>query len=102
MSAARPMGHIAGLLSFTALNIRFRMAQAACDVIHVCWINDDGCLYLEQATHPAARAIARHAPEQILMRYRNQLAMTWRDIESDLMDARTAFVSRAIAEAVSA
>ena len=102
MIAPRPIGHIAGALSFTALHICFRIAQATHDAIHVCWISDDGCIYLEPASTPTARAVVRHAPDQVQARYGKRPSLGWRDVEEDLQAARSAFVSRAMTEAMHA
>ncbi|MGC1547443.1 MAG: hypothetical protein WA777_02845 [Rhodanobacter sp.] len=102
MPICRPIGHIAGNLTFAAISISMRVKHSTHDAVHVCWLADDGCLYLQQAGHASTRAIERHAPEQIMMRYRKQPNFTWRDIQNDLIQARAEFAERALAEAIAA
>lgn len=102
MSVCRPIGHIAGNLTFAAIGISMRVKHGNHGMLHVCWIADDGCLYLVHAAHPMARAIERTAPQQIINRYRKQPAFGWRDIEVDLRQARADFAQSALTEAVNA
>jgi hypothetical protein len=102
MLPSRPIGHIAGNIAITAVTIAHRVKSGMHDAIHVCWLTDDGCIYLQQRGHDVARAIERTAPETIIARFRKQPGMTWQDIHEDLQQARIDFAHRAIAEAMAA
>lgn len=99
MSLNRPIGHIAGNLAYAAHAIAHRVRYYAPVAVHVLWLADDGCLYLQHAAHPAARAIERTAPQQVVMRYRKQAEFGWRDIHADLQQARADFATAAMQEA---
>lgn len=99
MSLVRPIGHIAGNLIFAAHAIAHRVRHNGANAVHVLWLADDGCLYLQHAAHPSARAIERTAPQQVVTRYRKQPDFGWRDIHADLQQARADFAHAALAEA---
>lgn len=101
MSRSRPIGHIAGNLTVTAINISYRV-RIRPSVVHVCWLGDDGCIHLQHAGHTSARAVERCAPHQVINRFRQQPEFGWRDIEADLQQARIDFAAHAIREASAA
>lgn len=102
MNAVRPIGHIASNLRVAAIAINHRITHSHTNAVLQLWCNDDGCLYLAQEAHPHARAVKRTAPHHIIVRYRKQPALTWRDIHVDLEHARTDFAQRAMAETIAA
>ncbi|MDR3446662.1 hypothetical protein [Dyella sp.] len=102
MSVCRPIGHIAGNLAFAAIGIAMRVKHALNDAVHVCWITDDGCIYLQQAAQREARAVLRNAPDQVVTRYRKQAGFAWSDVHDDLTKARADFAAHAMAEALQA
>jgi len=102
MHRTRPIAHIAGDLTLAAINISMRVKGRHGNSVHVCWLADDGCVYLQLRNHTDARAIERHASQQIVNRYRDQPAFGWSDIETDLQQARVDFAQNALAEAIAA
>lgn len=100
MSAPRPIGHVAANLGMLALAIRFRIRQSAAGSIHVCWRTDDGCLYLEPAAHPTARAIERASRHLVIARYQKEPGLSWSAVMEDLERARMAFAAESLADAV--
>jgi hypothetical protein len=102
MSEVRPIGHVAANLPMLALAIRYRVRFAPEGTIHVCWRGDDGCLYLEPASHPVARSIERVVPHQIIARYRKRPSVGWCEIQDDLERARLDFAAQSLAEAMEA
>lgn len=99
MPISRPIGHIAGNLVFAALHVSRQIKQLPTNALLACWLADDGCIYAHRIDHPAARAIQRTAPQQIINRYRRQPGFGWRDVHDDLLDARADFATHAMAEA---
>ena len=100
MNVVRPLGHIAGNLAMLALAIRYRVRFAPEGTILVCWRGDDGCLYLEPASHPVTRAIERTARHQVIARYRKHPSVGWSDVLDDLERARLDFAAQSLAEAM--
>lgn len=102
MPTNRPIGHIAGSLAIVAMTIAQRVNAAHGHSVHICWLDDSGCLYLQPTTHPAAQAVLRVAPDQVVQRYRKQPGFGWQHIADDLDDARCDFATRHLAEACAA
>jgi hypothetical protein len=100
MHPTRPITHVAGNLTLAAINISVRVKAGHGNSVHMCWVADDGCIYLQHRNHVDARAIERYSPQQIVNRYRDQPAFGWNDIEADLQQARVDFAQNALAEAI--
>lgn len=103
MAPLRPIGHIAGNLQILAVSVVYRLRQAVPGSSHLCWADDDGCVYLALIDHPRASAARRHAPEQHINTYRKPkhlpFPLTTDDIVNDLQEARTAQASRHLRQA---
>lgn len=103
MSPVRPIGHIAGNLQILAISAAYRMRQAADGATYLCWIDDDGCVYLAISTHPRAIAAQRHAPEQRVCSYRKPKSKPFPlgavDMLADLRAARTEHAMRHLQQA---
>lgn len=106
MTPLRPIGHIAASLPILAVAIVYRLRQAPSGSIYVCWVDDDGCVYLALDSHPRAQAMQRHAPEQRVNRYRKPqrlpFPLTPTDITDDLRNARAELASRHLQQATEA
>ena len=103
MSPLRPIGHIAGNLPILAVAIAYRVRLANDALQYVCWVDDDGCVYLALTRHPRANAMLRHAHEQHVNTYRKPrqapFPCTATDITDDLRHARAAFALRTVRQA---
>ncbi|WEN13674.1 hypothetical protein PY254_10490 [Rhodanobacter sp. AS-Z3] len=103
MTPLRPIGHIAGNLPILAVTIVYRVRMANDARQYVCWVDDDGCVYLALTSHPRANAMLRHAQEQRVNTYRKPrqapFPCTATDITDDLRQARAAFAQRTLHEA---
>lgn len=106
MSPLRPIGHIAGNLAILAVAIVYRVRLASDGQTFVCWVDDDGCVYLSLTHHPRAIAMRRHAREQMVNTYRKPcraaFPCTASDITDDLHQARAAFALRTVHQATEA
>lgn len=110
MIPCRPIGHIAGNLQVLAISAAYKLRQAAAGAIYRCWVDDDGCVYLMLISHPRAKAVAAHAPEQVINHYKkpagSAFPLTAFDIHNDLQEGRAAHAIRhmrqACAEALTA
>lgn len=105
-SPLRPIGHIAGNLAILAVAIVYRVRLASDGQTFVCWVDDDGCVYLALAHHPRAIAMRRHARDQVVNTYRKPcraaFPLTSSDITDDLRQARAAFALRTVHQATEA
>jgi len=103
MSPLRPIGHIAGNLQILAVSACYRVRLANDGQRYLCWVDDDGCVYLALTHHPRAAAVRRHFPEHVVRIYGKPKAapfpLTAADIINDLQEARTAQASRHMREA---
>lgn len=103
MSPLRPIGHIAGNLQILAVSVCYRLRLASDGQRYLCWVDDDGCVYLALTHHPRAAAVRRHFPDQVVRLYGKPkgapFPLTTGDIVSDLQEARTAQASRHLHEA---
>ena len=103
MQPIRPIGHIACGLNMLAINIGYRMRMSRAGCAYACWVDDDGCVYLEPTTHPRAAAVLRNAPEQRINTYRKPAGgafpLTATDITADLVAARHAHALRQLQQA---
>jgi hypothetical protein len=101
-----PIGHIAGNLPILAVAIAYRVRLASDGLQYVCWVDDDGCVYLALTRHPRAASMLRHAPEQRVNTYRKPrkaaFPCTASDITDDLLAARAAMASRQVQQAIEA
>jgi hypothetical protein len=106
MTPLRPIGHIAASLPILAVAIVYRLRQAVPGTTYLCWVDDDGCVYLALTTHPRAAAVQRHAPEQPINRYRKPkgapFPLTSAYITDDLLHARAALAARHMQQATQA
>lgn len=106
MSLLRPIGHIAGSLSILAVTVLYRVRLASDGQAYVCWIDDDGCVYLALTHHPRAAAMNRCAREQRVNTYRKPVGapfpLTGADIADDLRQARTEHATRNMHQAAEA
>lgn len=103
MPPIRPIGHIAGNLRILAISARYRLRLATDGHRYLCWVDDDGCVYLALTRHPRANAVQRHYPEHIVQTYAKPrgapFPLTVDDIANDLQDARHAQATRHLREA---
>lgn len=103
MSPLRPIGHIAGNLQILAVSACYRLRQAAAGQRYLCWLDDDGCVYLALTHHPRAVAVQRHFYDNIVRVYGKPrgapFPLTTADIVNDLQEARSAQASRHMREA---
>jgi len=108
MSVLRPIGHIAGNLQILAVSVCYRLRLAADGQRYLCWVDDDGCVYLAVTHHPRAAAVQRHFLDNTVRTYRKPpgapFPLTAYDIVADLQEARLAqagqHMREALAEAV--
>lgn len=100
----RPLGHIAADLAILAAVITSNMRKQAAAARCVCWVDDDGCVYLAPTEHPRADSMQRHAAEQRINTYRmpsnGRFPLRPADVQTDLQDARAAHASRALAQSM--
>lgn len=103
MAPLRPIGHIAANLQILAVSVCYRLRMASDGQRYLCWVDDDGCVYLALAHHPRAIAVARHCRDQVVRTYGKPkgapFPLTTGDIVNDLQEARTAQASRHMREA---
>lgn len=103
MPPVRPIGHIACDLTMLAVSISYRMRQSRPATPYLCWTDDDGCVYLAQATCARAMAVLRNAPEQRINTYCKPrgvpFPLTHNDILDDLHAARLAHATRQVQQA---
>lgn len=103
MQPVRPIGHIAHDLHMLAINIGYRMRQSRTATPYLCWADDDGCVYLAQATCARALGVLRNAPEQRVNTYckprPGAFPLSATDITADLLDARDGYVNRQLQQA---
>lgn len=106
MTPLRPIGHIAGNLQILAVAIAYRVRTANDGLQYVCWVDDDGCVYLALTRHPRANAMLRHAQEQHVRTYRKPrqaaFPLTASDILDDLQAARVEHALRTVRYATEA
>jgi hypothetical protein len=106
MTPLRPIGHIAASLPILAVAIAYRLRLANDALQYVCWVDDDGCIYLAVTRHPRANAMLRHAAEQRVNTYRKPrkaaFPLTASDIVDDLKAAQTAHAYRTMHQAMQA
>jgi hypothetical protein len=106
MNPLRPIGHIAASLPILAVRIAYRLRLANDALQYVCWVDDDGCVYLALTRHPRANAMLRHAQEQQINTYRKPrkaaFPLTASDIADDLHAARATFTARTMHYAIEA
>lgn len=100
MPTRRPIGHLAGNLTITAIGLAARVRHGHGNAVHLLWHTDDGCLWFLPAAHPLAIAVTRTASAQIINRYRNRDGFGWRLILEDLQQASADFAADAMREAV--
>lgn len=102
----RPIGHISSNLQILAVSISYRMRMAAPATSLICWVDDDGCVYIASADHQRASAMQRHAPEQRINTYRKPkrvpFPLTTNDIVADLQQARSEQAHRHLQQATEA
>jgi hypothetical protein len=103
MAPLRPIGHIAANLQILAVSVGYRLRMASDGQRYLCWVDDDGCVYLALAHHPRAIAVARYCADHIVRTYAKPKGMpfplTAADIFNDLQEARTAQATRHVREA---
>lgn len=99
----RPIGHIAGNLRILAITVRYRLRLASDGQRYLCWVDDDGCVYLALTHHPRATAVRRYFPDHIVRTYGKPkgapFPLTSTDIANDLQDARTVQATRHLRDA---
>lgn len=104
MTPLRPIGHIAASLPILAVAIAYRLRLANDALQYVCWVDDDGCVYLAITRQPRANAMLRHAQEQHINTYRKPrkaaFPLTASDIADDLHAARAAYTARTVYQAI--
>ncbi|MEO7065357.1 MAG: hypothetical protein ABI114_00450, partial [Rhodanobacter sp.] len=71
---------------------------------YVCWVDDDGCVYLALTSNARANAVLRFAPEQRVNTYRKPrmaaFPLTHKDIVEDLTQARTNHAAQQMRQAI--
>lgn len=101
MSPLRPLGNVAGNLQVLSVLILHKLRHSEPNATQCCWVDDDGCVYLAPISNVRARAVAAHAPEQIINRYRKPagapLPLTVFDLHNDLLEGAVAFGHRQLA-----
>jgi|SRR6185312_4599460 len=100
MPTLRPIGHLAGNLTITAITLGARVRNGHGNAVYLLWHTDDSCLWFLPAAHPVAASVARSAADQVINRYRNRDGFGWRLILEDLQQASTAYATTAMREAV--
>lgn len=105
MAPLRPIGHIAGNLQILAVSACYRLRLASDGQRYLCWVDDDGCVYLALTSHQRAAAVHRHFRDNIVRVYGKPkgapFPLTTTDIVNDLQEARTAQANRHLREAQS-
>lgn len=103
MSPLRPIGHIAANLQILAVSACYRLRMASDGQRYLCWLDDDGCVYLALTHHPRAAAVRRHFRDNIVRLYGKPkgapFPLTTGDILNDLQEARAAQANRHMREA---
>lgn len=103
MTPLRPIGHIAANINILALAIVYRLRIASDGQKYVCWVDDDGCVYLALTSHPRANGMLRHAQEQHVTTYlKPRMAafpLTAADVAGDLEQARVEQATRHMQQA---
>ncbi len=103
MAPLRPIGHIAGNLRILAVSACYRVRLASDGQRFLCWVDDDGCVYLALSHHPRAIAVRRHSPESIVRTYGKPkgapFPLTVTDIHDDLQQASSDFARRSLSQA---
>lgn len=103
MIPCRPIGHIASNLQVLAISAAYKLRQAAAGATYRCWVDDYGCVYLMLISHPRAKAVAAHAPEQVINQYKKPVGAPFplkaSDIQNDLLEGRAAHAARHMQQA---